>query len=126
MWAKNPFQGAPESKTTRVARGEISLQTFDVSHKGQKHLYVIFHNGSAKNHAAILDIGAKQSIISMGGWEIIKHHGSSIYSQRVDMGGYSKVGRRLQIGDAKGVVKNCMDGKRYLVIVRKSFFNPNS
>ena len=28
--------------------------------------------------------------------------------------------------DARGVVKNCLDGKLYLVTVSQVFFNPNS
>ena len=42
------------------------------------------------------------------------------------MGGSSKAGRRLQMVYARGVVKNCLYGKRYSVILRQDLFNPNS
>ena len=42
------------------------------------------------------------------------------------MGGSSKSERRLQLVDARGVVKNGLDGKRYIVIIRQAFFNKNS
>ena len=42
------------------------------------------------------------------------------------MGEPSKAGRRLQLVDAVGVMKNRLDGKCYLVILRQDFFNPNS
>ena len=32
----------------------------------------------------------------------------------------------MQLVDARVVVKNRLDGKSYLVIVRQAFFNPNS
>ena len=32
----------------------------------------------------------------------------------------------MQLVDARGVVKNRLDGKHYLVIFRKAIFNPNS
>ena len=37
------------------------------------------------------------------------------------MGGPSKTGRQFQLVYVIGVVKNCMDGKCYLVIIRQSF-----
>ena len=37
------------------------------------------------------------------------------------MGGSSKAGHRLQWVDARGVVKNLLDGKCYLVIIRQDF-----
>ena len=41
------------------------------------------------------------------------------------MGGPPKSRSRLQLVDAMGVVKNRLDGNRYLVILRQAFFNPN-
>ena len=35
-------------------------------------------------------------------------------------------GRCLQLVDSRGAVKNCLDGKSYLVILRQDFFNLNS
>ena len=43
----------------------------------------------------------------------------------VDLGSSSKAGRRLHLVDAKGVVKNCLDGRRYLIVIRQAFFNPS-
>ena len=42
------------------------------------------------------------------------------------MGGSSKGGYRLQLIDARGVVKNILNRKRYLFIVRQAFLNTNS
>ena len=64
-------------------------------------------------------------MVGMGGWDIIKLHDMFIYEQGVNMGGSSKAGCRLQSVDARGVVKNRLGGKRYLVIVRQGFFNPD-
>ena len=38
----------------------------------------------------------------------------------------SRAGRLLKLVDARGVVKNRIDGKCYLAILRQDFFNPNS
>jgi len=61
-----------------------------------------------------------------GGWEIIKSHDKWIDTRGVNLGGPSKAGRRLQLVDARGVVKNRLDGKNYLVIIRQAFYNSNS
>ena len=42
------------------------------------------------------------------------------------MGGASKAGLPLQLVDARGVVKNRMDGKCYLLVLRQDLFDPNS
>ena len=42
------------------------------------------------------------------------------------MRGVSKAGRRLQLVDARGVLKNRLGGGCYLVILRQAFFNLNS
>ena len=44
----------------------------------------------------------------------------------VDLGSSLKAGRRLQLVDARGVLKNCLDRKRYLIFIRQVFFNPSS
>ena len=41
------------------------------------------------------------------------------------MVGTSKLGHCLQLVDARGVVKTFLDGKRYLIIIRQAFSNPN-
>ena len=73
----------------------------------------------------MFDTGYQQSMIGRDGWEINKRHDTWIDAKGVDLGGPTKVGRRLQFVDARGVVKNLLDGKSYLVIVRQAFFNPN-
>ena len=58
--------------------------------------------------------------------EIIKRYDNCIDVQGVNMGGSSKSERPLQLVDVRGVVKHRMDGKIYLVILIKDFFNPNA
>ena len=82
--------------------------------------------GKASGHTAVFDTGPQHYMIGRYGWEIIKHHEKWINIRCVDLGGSSKTGRRLQLVDARGVVKYCLDGKSYLVIVRQVFFNPIS
>ena len=65
-------------------------------------------------------------MIGRDGWDIIKRHEKWIDTRGVDLGGSSKTGRRLQLVDARGVVKNRLDRKSYLIIVRQVFFNPSS
>ena len=74
----------------------------------------------------MFDTGAQQSMLGRDGWDIIKNHDKWIDTRGVDLGGTSKTGRRLQLVDARGVVKNRLDGKSYLVIIRQAFFNSNS
>ena len=73
----------------------------------------------------MFDTRVQQSIIGRDGWEIIKRHDTWIDAQGVNIGGSSKSGHRLQLLDARGVMKNRLDGKRYMVILRQAFFNPN-
>ena len=90
-----------------------------------RHVQEVVHGG-AGTHVAVFDTGAQQSMLGRDGWEIIKNHEKWIETRGVDLGGPSKKGRHLQLVDARGVVKNCLDGKRYLVIIRQAFFNPSS
>ena len=82
--------------------------------------------GKVVGHTVVFDTGAQQSMLGRDGWEIIKPHEKWIDTRGVDLGGSLKTGRRLQLVDARGVVKNRLDGKRYLIIVRQAFFNPSS
>ena len=41
------------------------------------------------------------------------------------MGGPPRAGIHSQLIDEKGVVKNRLDGKCYMVIIGQAFFNPN-
>ena len=91
-----------------------------------RHVHGIVHNGKSSGHTAVFDTGAQKSIILRYGWEIIKRHDYWIDARGIDLGGPPKSGRRLQLVDARGVVKNLLDGKSYLIIIRRAFFNPNS
>ena len=73
----------------------------------------------------MFDTGAQKSMIGWYGWGIIKQNGTCIDARGVNMGGTSKAGRWLKLVDARGVVKNSMDGKRYLLILSQDLFNPN-
>ena len=75
---------------------------------------------------AVFDTRDQQSMLGRDGWDIIKRHEKWIDTRGVDLGGPSKTVRRLQLVDARGVVKNSLDGKRYLISVRQAFFNPSS
>ena len=90
-----------------------------------RHVQEVFHGG-AGTHVAVLDTRAQQSMLGRDGWDIIKNHENWIDTRGVDLGGPSKTGRRLKLVDARGVVKNRLDGKSYLVIIRQAFFNSNS
>ena len=74
----------------------------------------------------MFDTGSQKSIIGRDGWEIIKRHDTWIDAQGVNLGLPQKTGRRLQLVDARGGVKNCLDGKSYLVICRQDVLNQNS
>ena len=74
----------------------------------------------------MFDTGAQQSMIGRDGWEIIKHHDKWIDARGVDLGSSSKVGRCLQLVDARGVVNNRLDRKRYLIVIRQALFNTSS
>ena len=59
----------------------------------------------------MFDTGAQQSMIGRDGWEIIRRHEKWIDTRGVDLGGSSKTGRRLQLVDARGVVKKNWMGR---------------
>ena len=118
-------KGRPIMKPRGSVRSNRAVQTFDAHPKSHKHAQGIVHNGISRGHYAVFDTGAQQYIIGRDGWEIIKRHDTWIETKSVNMGGSSKAGRRLQLVDARSVVKNRLDGKRYLAILRKDFFNPN-
>ena len=61
--------------------------------------------GGAGAHVAVFDTGAQQSMLGIDGWDIINNHDKWIDTRGVDLGGPSKTGRRLQLVDARGVVK---------------------
>ena len=61
------------------------MQTIDVLPNIQKHSQVIVHNWAAKNHTDMIGIRDQQSIIGMGGWDIIKCYDRWIDSQGVNM-----------------------------------------
>ena len=57
---------AQVSEDTRGARSKRAVQTLDALPKSQKYSQEAVHNGAAKNHTAVLDTGAQQSMIRMG------------------------------------------------------------
>ena len=61
--------------------------------------------GEVSSHMAVFDTGAQQLILGRDGWEIIKRHEKWIDTIGVELGGPSKTVRRLQLVDARGVVK---------------------
>ena len=109
-----------------LARSKRAVRNFDDLPKIHKHAQGIVHDRIVRGHTAVFDTGDQQSMIGRDGWEITKRHDTWIDTQGVNMGGPPNSGRRLQLVDARGVVKTRLDGKRYLVILRQAFFNPNS
>ena len=71
----------------------------------------------------MFNTGPQKSMIGRYGWETIKCHDTWIDAQGVNFGLPQKVGRRLQLVYARGVVKNRLDGNCYVVIIRQTFFN---
>ena len=107
-------------------RSKGAVRKPDAQPNKLRHVHGIFHNGKASGYTAVFDTGAQQSMIGRDGWEIIKRHDYWIDARGVDLGGPPKAGRRLQLVDARGVVKNRLDGKSYLIIISQALFNPNS
>ena len=64
-------------------------------------------------------------MLGRDGWDIIKNHDNWMDTRGIDLGGPYKMGCRLQVVDARVVVKNRLDGKSYLIIIRQDFFNSN-
>ena len=118
-------KGCPVLNPRGSVHSKRSVQNFDACLKIHNHAQVIFHDIIERGHTAVFNTWSQKSMTGWCGWEIIKRHGTWIDAHGVNMGGTSKSGLRLQLVDARGVVKNCLDGKRYLVIISKAFFNPN-
>ena len=72
--SKSPAKGSPVLKPRGVARSNRSMKTLNDHLKIQKYAQGIFHNGATVGHIAVLATGAQQSIVGMGGCEIIKRH----------------------------------------------------
>ena len=71
------------------------MQTIDAHPKIQKYAQGIVHDRAARGHTAVLDAGDQQSMVSIGGWDIIKGHDTCIDAKGVNMGGSSKSECRL-------------------------------
>ena len=123
---RSPVKGRPGLKPQGVTRSKRYVKTIDARPKSQKYSQRIVHDRVTRGCTVGLDTGAQQSMVVVGGWEIIMRHDTWIDAQGVNMGVYSKAWSRLQLVDARGVVKKFLDGKRYLVILIEDFFNPNS
>ena len=121
---KSPTKDHPVLKTPGVTRSKSAVRTLYACPKSQKYAHGIIHNGAAKGHTAVIDAGSQQSMVIIGGWDIIKRHDTWIDTQGVNMGGSSKAGHRLKLVDTRGVIKNCLDGKRYLITFRQYLFHP--
>ena len=102
------------------------MRNLDARPRSHKYAQGIIHDGDNRGHTAVLYTRDQHSIVGMGGWEIIKRHNTWIYAQCVNMGDYSKAGRRFKLVDTKGVAKKRLNGNNYLLIVRQALFNPNS
>ena len=81
-----PAKGRPALNPQGVLHSKIDVQNLGDLSKSKKYTQGIFHNGAAKNHNAVLDTGSQQSMIDMGGWYIIKRHGSWMDGQGLNMG----------------------------------------
>ena len=92
-------------------RSKRAVRKFDALPKIQKHGQGIIHNGKARGHTAVFDTGSQKSMIGQDVWEITKRHDTWMDPQGVNLGGPPKSGHSLQLVDARGVVKNRLDGK---------------
>ena len=90
-----------------------------------RHIYGIVQ-WKARGYTDVFDTGTQQSMIGRDGWDIMKRHDTWIDARGVDLGSSLKAGRRLQLVDERGVVKNSLNRKRYLIVIREVFFNPSS
>ena len=71
---RSPVKGRPVLKPRGAERSKRDVRTLDAHPKNQNYVQGIVHGGSARGHTAVLDIGAQQSIVGIGSWEIIKQH----------------------------------------------------
>ena len=81
------------------------MKNLDALPKNHNYSQGIVHDRAARGHTTVLDTGSQQSMVGIGGWEIIKHHEMWIYTQGITIGGSSKAGFCLQLVDERGVVK---------------------
>ena len=81
------------------------MQTLDALYKSQNYGQGIIHDGAARGQTTVLDIGYQHSMVGMGGWDIIKRHGTCIDAKFVIVGGSSMAGRHFQLVDTRVVVK---------------------
>ena len=98
-------RGRPVLNTRGPVRSKRSVQTFGTLPKIQKHVQGIFHGGIVRGHTAVFDTGPQQLMIGRYGWEIIKRHDNWINVKGVDLGKPPRARRRLQLVDARSVVK---------------------
>ena len=111
-WAQITCQGASGSEATRICtlRGmcALSMPARKVKSTNRELSTMVTHRAIT----IVLDTGAQYTMVGMRGWYIIKCHAMWIDSQGVNMGDSSKAGCRLQLLDARGVVKNYLYRKR--------------
>ena len=69
---RSPIKVCPVLKPRGVTHSNRSVQTLDDQPKIQNYAQGIVHYGVAKGHITVIDTGAQQYMVSIGGWEIIK------------------------------------------------------
>ena len=95
----------PVLKQQGSVRSKGAVRKPDARTNKLRNVHGILHNGKESGHTAVFDTGAQQYMIGREDWEIIKRHDYWINARGVDLGGPPKTGRRLQLVDARGVVK---------------------
>ena len=98
-------KGRPVMNPRGTMSSKRDVQTFDARPKSHKNAQGIVHDRIARGHTIVFDTEDQQSMIGQYGWEIIKRHDTWIDAQGVNIVGPSKAGHRLQLVDARGVVK---------------------
>ena len=101
----------PDLKPQDPLRSKGAARKPDPQPNKLRHIQGIVQ-GKARGHTAMFDTGNHQSMIGRDSWEIIKRHDKWIGAKGVDLWSSLKAGRHLQLVDARGVVKNRLDGKR--------------
>ena len=99
MKPQDPFRSKGAAKKTDARPNKL------------RHIHGIIQ-GKARGQTAVFGTGSQQSMVVKDGWEIIKRHDNWIDARGVYLGSSLKAGRRLQLVDARGVVKNLLDRKR--------------
>ena len=68
---KSPVKGIPVLNPQGVVQSKRAVQPINACMKIQKYAQGSVHDGVARGHTAVLDTGVQQSMIVIGGWDII-------------------------------------------------------